>query len=56
MLAIASRKRMKTDELPVKSYYHTPFASVYWAWALCVLSILVIVGVIVDSVFRRYKQ
>lgn len=53
ILAIASKKCMAKAQLPNKTYYHTVFSSAYWAWGLCILSCLVIIGVIVDGIVSR---
>jgi hypothetical protein len=53
LLAINSHRRMVEAKLPVRTYYHTIFSSTYWAWGLCILSCLVIIGVVVDSIVAR---
>jgi hypothetical protein len=49
LLHIQGHRYMTKRELPVHTYYKTHFSSIWVAYALVVLSLLLIIGVIVDS-------
>lgn len=53
LLCLKSRQRMAREGLPLKTYYSSTFSWIYpgLAFGLAVLALLVIIGVIVDSLF-----
>lgn len=58
LLCLQSHKRMIAGGLSTKTYYSSsPFGShLIWAYALLVMSVLVIVGVVLDSTLSQYRS